>query len=65
LSNQIVDFLAVGAEIRNKPKSIQITFHKGDFYAPQVSTNCLACPKGVKYKQISVYQTKSNKKSVN
>jgi hypothetical protein len=23
------------------------------FYVPQVSINCLACPKGIKYKQIS------------
>jgi hypothetical protein len=46
-------FLAALAKITNQPKSKQITFHKGDFYVPQVSINCLTCPKGVKYKQIS------------
>ncbi len=43
---------AVWAEITNQPKSKQITFHRGFI-------NCLACPKGVKYKRISNEQTVS------
>jgi hypothetical protein len=53
LGSQNVDFLATWAEITGQPKSKQIIFNRGGFYVPQVSINCLACPKGIKYKQIS------------
>jgi hypothetical protein len=52
LGSQNVDFLATWAEITNSPKVNKFPFTEG-FYVPQVSINCLACPKGVKYKQIS------------
>ncbi len=46
-------FLAARAEITNQPKSKQIAFHRGDFKYHRFSINWFACPKGVKYKQIS------------
>ncbi len=53
-------FSAVWAVITNQSESKQITLipQKG-FYSPQISTNCLACPKGVKYKRISNKQAVS------
>ncbi len=45
-------FLAAWAEITNKPKSKQITFHRGDYMYHRFQ-NCLAYLKGVKFKRIS------------
>ncbi len=45
-------FLAAWAEITNQPKSKKFLSKRG-FHVPHVSINCLACPKGVKYKLIS------------
>ncbi len=51
LDTQNFDFLAAWAIITNQPKC---KYHsQRDFYEPQVSLNCLAWTKGVKYKQIS------------
>jgi hypothetical protein len=50
LGNQNADFWRRNNKLaQNK----QISSHRGDFFAPQVSINCLACPKEAKNNQIS------------
>ncbi len=58
LGSQNDDFWAAWAETTNQPTSKQITFHRRDFMHHVFFMNCLAFPKGVKYKRIS------NKKAV-
>ncbi len=48
-SSPNVDSLVTWVEITNWPKNKQIFPQRG-FYVPHLSINCLACPKGVKYK---------------
>jgi hypothetical protein len=51
LGSQNVDFLTALAENANQPSKINKLSSTEGFFVPQVSMNCLACSKGVKYEQ--------------
>ncbi len=53
LGSQNVDFFGYLGRNNKLAQKLTNFISQRRFYVPQVSINCLACPKGVKYKRIS------------
>jgi hypothetical protein len=53
MGNQNVFYLGCIRQKRKISTKVNKLLQQRRFYLPQVTINCLACPKGVKYRRIS------------